>query len=88
MSAEINLLTPMTLEARRAIQGISLDSGLFAYGPADWGTAGWYKEKYPCFTDDQYAIFEIYFNGMTPKQHRNLLKKLCRKSKELTTCSR
>ena len=87
MSAEINLPTPMTPEARRAVQGVCLDSRLFAYGPSDWGTAAWYKEKYPGFTDDQYAIFEMYSNGMTPKQHRNLLKKLCRKSKELTTCS-
>ena len=88
MSAEINLPTPMTPEARRAVQGVCLDSRLFAYDPNDWGTAAWYKEKCPCFTDEQYAIFEMYSNGMTPKQHRNLLKKLCRQSKELTTCSR
>ncbi len=87
MSAEINLPTPMTPKARRAIQGICLDSRLFAYGPNDWATAAWYKEKYPSFTDDQYAIFEMYSNAMTPKQHLNLLKKLCCKSKEPTTCS-
>ncbi len=88
MSAEINLPTPITPEARRAVQGVCLDSRLFAYGPIDWGTAAWYKEKYPGFTDEQYVIFEMYSNGMTLKQHRNLLKKLCRKSIELTTCSR
>ncbi len=87
MSAKINLPTPMTPEARRAIQGIYLDSRFFAYGPNDRETAAWYKEKYPGFTDDQYAIFEMYSNGMTPKHHRNLLKKLCRKSKELMTYS-
>ena len=87
MSPEINLPTPMTPEARRAIHGICLDSRLFDYGPNDWGTAGWYKDKYPGFTDDKYVIFEMCSNGMTPKQHRNLLKRLCRKSKELTTCS-
>jgi hypothetical protein len=38
MSAEINLPPPMTPEARRAIQGMCLDSRLFAYGPNDWGT--------------------------------------------------
>ena len=81
MSAEINLPTPMTPEARRAVQGVCLDSRLFAYGPNNWGTAGLYKEKYPGFTDDQYAIFEMYSNEMTPKQHRSLLKKLCRKIK-------
>ena len=72
--SEINLPTPMTPEARRAIQGVCLDSRLFAYGPNDWGTTGWYKEKYPEFTDDQCDIFEKYSNGMTTaKQHQNAL---------------
>ena len=62
--SEINLSTPIAPEARRAIQGICLDSRLFAYGPNDWGTSGWYKEKCPSFAD---AIFEMYSNGMTPK---------------------
>jgi hypothetical protein len=88
MSAEINLPTPMFPEARGVVQGVCLYSQLFAYGPNDRGTAAWYKEKYPGFTDEQYAIFEMYSNGMTPKQQRNLLKKLCRKSREPTTCSR
>ena len=74
-NSEINLPTPMTPEARRAIQGVCLDSRLFAYGPNDWGTVAWYKEKYPGFTDEQYAIFEMYSNGMTAKQHRNALNK-------------
>ncbi len=69
------------------VQGVCLDSRLFVYGPNDWSTASRYIEKYPGFTDDQYAIFEMYSSGMTPKQHRNLLKKLCRISKELTLCS-
>ena len=50
----------MTPEASRAIQGICLDSQLFAYGPNDCKTATWYKEKYPGFMGDQYRIFEIY----------------------------
>ena len=37
--SEINFPTAMTPEARRAIQGVCLDSRLFAYGPNDWGTA-------------------------------------------------
>jgi len=73
---KINLPTPMTPEARRAIQGVCIDSRLSAYGPNDWGTAGWHKGKYPGFTDEQYAIFEIYSNGITPKQYRNMLEKL------------
>ena len=85
---EINLPTPMTEEARRAIQGVCIDSRLFCYGPNDWGTADWYKEKYPWFTDEQYAIFEMYSNGMTPKQHRNMLKKAAAKGKKVATCSR
>ena len=79
---EINLPTPMTPEARHAIQGVCIDSRLFAYGPNDWGTAAWFKEKYPGFTDDQYRIFEMYSNGMTPKQHRNMLKKAAEKEKK------
>ncbi len=79
---EINLQTPMTPEARRAIQGVCIDSRLFAYGPNDWGTAAWYKEKYPGFTDEQYRIFEMYSNGMTPKHHRNTLKKAAAKGKK------
>ena len=78
---EINLPTPMSAETRRAIQSRCIDSRLFAYGPNDWGTAAWYKEKYPGFTDDQYRIFEMYSNGMTAKQHRNMLKKAAAKGK-------
>ena len=78
---EINLPTAMTPETRRAIQGVCIDSRMFAYGPNDWGTAAWYKEKYPGFTDEQYRIFEMYSNGMTAKQHRNMLKKAAAKGK-------
>jgi hypothetical protein len=72
--SEINLPTPMTPEARLVIEGVCIDSHLFAYGPNDWGPAAWYKDKYPGFTDEQYRIFEIYSNGMTAKQHRNAVK--------------
>ncbi len=68
---EINLPTPTSAETRRAIQSRCIDSRLFAYGPNDWGTAAWYKEKYPGFTDEQYQILEMYSNGITAKQHRN-----------------
>ena len=78
---EINLPTPMSAETRRAIQSRCIDSRLFAYGPNDWGTAPWYKDKYPGFTDEQYRIFEMYSNGMTAKQHRNMLKKAAAKGK-------
>jgi len=78
---EINLPTPMSTETRRAFQGVCIDSRLFAYGPNDWGTAAWYKEKYPGFTDEQYRIFEMYSNGMTAKQHSNMLKKAAAKGK-------
>ncbi len=78
---EINLPTPMTPETRRAIQGVGIDSRLFAYGPIDWGTAAWYKEKYPGFTDEQYRIFAMYSSGLTAKQHRNMLKKAAAKAK-------
>ena len=78
---EINLPTPMSAETRRAIQSRCIDSRLFAYGPNDWGTAAWYKEKYPGFTDEQYRIFIMYSNGLTAKQHRNMLKKAAAKGK-------
>ncbi len=81
MSAKINLPTPMTSKARQVIQGIYLDSRLFAYGPNDWGTAAWYKEKYPGFTDYQYTIFEMYSNGMTPKQPQPAQKALSQKQR-------
>ena len=48
---EINLPTPMTPETRRAIQGVCIDSRMFAYGPNDWGTATWYTEKIPGLID-------------------------------------
>ena len=82
-TSEINLLTPMTPEACRAIKGICLDSRLFAYGPNDWRTAAWYKEKYPGFKDEQDRIFEIDYNWMTAKKHRNPLKKHPRMVKPL-----
>ncbi len=82
-TSEINRPTPMT-----PIQGVCLDSRLFAYGPNDWGTATWYTEKYPGFTDKQYAIFEMYSSGMTAKQHRNALKKAAKNGKANSKCSR
>ncbi len=78
---EINLPTAMSAETRRTIQGVCIDSRLFAYGPTDWGTAAWYKEKYPGFTDEQCRIFESYSSGMTAKQHRNILKNAATKGK-------
>ncbi len=78
---EINLLTPMSAETRRVIQSRCIDSRLFSYGPNDWGIAAWYKEKYPGFTDERYRIFELYSNGMTAKQHRNMLKRAGAKGK-------
>ena len=86
--SEINLLTPMTPEARRAIHGVCIDSHLFAYGPNDWGTAAWYKEKYTGFTKEQCSIFELHSNGMTAKQHRNALKKTSKNGKADSKCSR
>ncbi len=85
---EINLPTPMTPETRRAIQGVCIDSRLFAYGPNDWGTKVWYKEKYPGFTDEQYRIFEMYSSGMTAKQHRSMLKLLPQKQRGKVRCFR
>jgi len=58
------------------------------YGPDDWVTVAWYKEKYHGFTDEQSAVFEVYSNGMTPKQHQNMLKKAAAKSKKVATFSR
>ncbi len=78
--SEIKL--PMTPEARRTFQGVCIDSQLIAYGLNDWGTAWRYKEKYTGFTDGQYTIFEMYSNGKTPKQHRNMLKKAAAKGKK------
>ncbi len=78
----INLPTAMTPEARQTIQGVCLDFRLFAYGLTDWETVGWYKEKYPWFIDEQYAIFEMYSDGFTANQHRNILKKTADKAKK------
>ena len=74
-NAVIHYPTPMSVEARKMVQGVCLDSRLFCYGPNDWGTAAWYKEKYPRFRDNEYTIMEMYSNGMTEKQHRNMVKK-------------
>ena len=86
--SEIYLPTPMTPEARRAIHGVCIDSRLFAYNPNDWGTAAWYKDKYPGLTDELYRIFEMYSNEVTAKQHRNALKKASKNGKANSKCSR
>jgi len=78
----------MTPEARRAIKGVCIDSRLFAYGPNDRGTAAWYKEKYPGFTDEQYRIFEMYSIGVTAKQHRNALQQASKNCKANSKCYR
>ena len=85
---EINIPTPMTPEARRATQGVRIDSRLFAYGPIVWGRAAWYKDNYPGLTEEQYRIFEMYSNEMTAKQHRNALKKTSKNGKANSKCSR
>ncbi len=71
----------MTSETRRAVQGVCIDFRLLAYGPNDWGTAAWYKEKYPGSADEPYRICEPYSNGITAKQHRDMLKKAAAKAK-------
>ena len=78
----------MTPKARRAIQGVCIDSRLFAYSPNDWGTAVWYKDKYPGCTDEQYRICEMCSNGVTAKQHRNALAKASNNGKANCKCSR
>jgi hypothetical protein len=75
----VNLPTPMTAEARKALQGVYLDERLFAYS-SDWGTEAWYRERYPGFRDEDYAVFAMYSAGVTPKQFRNMLKKAKRKA--------
>ena len=73
--SEINYPKPMDPEARKALQGIYLDERCFMYGDTWLGTAAYYKATYPGFTDDQCRVLEMYSNGVTPKQYRNILKK-------------
>jgi hypothetical protein len=67
--------SPMTPEALRAIRATYLDDRLFLYGNNWLGTAAWYKERYPGFTDEQCKVLEQYSSGVTPKMYRNLIKK-------------
>jgi hypothetical protein len=86
--SKINLPTPMTPEARRAIQRVFIASRLFAYGLNDWETAACYKEKCPRFTDEQCWIFLMCSSGVTAKQHRNALKKESKNGKAYRKYSR
>lgn len=66
---------PMTPEVMSAIRGTYYDNRLFLYGNNWLGTAAWYKQHYPGFTDDQCKVMEQYSNGVTAKMYRNQLKK-------------
>lgn len=67
--------SPMTPEALRAIRATDYDTRLFLYGNNWLGTAAWYKERYPGFTDEQCKVLEQYSSGMTAKMYRNYIKK-------------
>ena len=84
----INPPTPITPKARRAIQGVCIDSRLCAYGSNDWETEAWYKETSPGFTKKKCASFDLYSNAMIAKQHRNVLKKQSKKDKGNSKFSR
>ena len=75
MSEHINCPTPMNAEARKALQGVYLDERCFRYGDTWLGTAAYYQATYPGFTDEQCKVLEMYSNGVTAKQYRNILKK-------------
>ena len=72
---DINYPKPMTPEMRQKLQSVYFDMDRFAYGNSWLGTAGYYRAKYPGFTDEQCKAFEAFSNGVTPKQYRNILKK-------------
>ena len=65
----------MTAEALAAVRRTYFDGRLFLYGNNWLGTAAWYKQHYPGFTDEQCEVLEQYSNGVTAKMYRNQLKK-------------
>ena len=74
----------MTKESREHSPKICFDADRFLYGNHWLGTAPYYKATYPGFTDEQTKILEMYLNGVTANQYRNILKRLKRKNKDVS----
>ena len=82
--SDINYPTPMTKESREHIPKMLFDADKFLYGYTWLGTAAYYKATYPGFTDEETEVLEMYSNGVTAKQYRNILKRLKRKGKDVS----
>ena len=82
--SNINYPTPMTEESKKHIPKMLFDGDRFLYGNNWLGTAAYYKAMYPGFTDEQTQVFEMYSNGVTAKQYRNILKKTKRKNQDVS----
>ena len=74
----------MTKESREHIPKMYYDADRFLYGNNWLGTSAYYKATYPGFTDEQTKFLEIYSNGVTAKQYRNILKRLKRKNEDVS----
>ena len=82
--SNINSPTPMTKESQEHIPKMFFDADRFLYGNNWLRTAAYYKTTYPGFTDEQTQVLEMYSNGVTAKQYRNILKILKRKNKDVS----
>ena len=85
ISEDIQKPTPMSPEMRARLQelrGVYLDDRMFCYGDNWRYSAAWYQQQYPGFSPEQCRAMEMFSNGVTAKQYRNLLKKQrCSKSR-------
>ena len=70
---EFEKMTPEMLEMIRPRQ--TYMDNAFLYGNNWECTAGWYKEKYPGFSEEICKTLELYSDGIRPKQYKSMLKK-------------
>jgi hypothetical protein len=78
--SDINYPSPMTEQSKKHIPKMLFEADRFVYGNNWLGTAAYYKALYPGCTDEHTKVFEMYSNGVTAKQDRNILKRLKKKN--------
>ena len=51
------------------------DESMFDFTAESYRSAEAFKNEYPMFPDEYYNILELHANGVTPKQHKRMVKK-------------
>jgi hypothetical protein len=87
-SESTEALPPISRELLEQIKRLESQRGAIDDRMIDYslpeGTAAWYMEKYPGFSEEQCRVFELYSSGMRAKEFKQRMKRDRRKNKQTT----